>query len=1293
MRMSVAFLRSIGLPLLGLAALAGCGNLSGPPGASMSAQQVSVSVIQGEQVSDTLTITPQNGLAAQVDLNYTVYNSSGQQVNGFTFTPTSVQLSGTTQVTPSVTVASDVPTGTYTVKVQGSAGDAHFSAQFKVLVTPASATISSFTASSAAALGSSTALDLGFLTQPTDVTLNWQATNATGYQLAVSPSKGITGIPTQTISAQTNQETVTLPASTSASDVVYTFTLTADGPGGSSAAVNQTLTVTVGPYPAPAISSFMASLTTLPPSAETTTTPVTAQPVVLSWNASNAASYDLALSGSGSAKTSGVSAVSGVSGSAPWTLSASATSATFTFPPNTTSQNAVYTFTLTALGIDGNANATSSVSVTVAPVTTGTITVALSGIPTTLSSGNLPQIALSGPSSYSQTLSDISSQSFSGLTPGNYTLSAPGFTGVSGNKYTAALAGGTVGSGSETLTVSAAQTTDATIAYTTQTTALNLGFVQPSLISSYAKGLEEVQISGGGLTAPLLVGPSSSEPVFLPASSSAQTYTLTAGTLRGGSFYAGEVLGKIFEFQGALSNSSLSVTAGGSYSDTATYQAVTTAATVTVSGLNSVSSANLPTVVFSGPSGASFTYGTGNFSGPVAPASGSSLYAYLAPGNWQLQAPNFKDQYGNLYSAVVHPSGQTSLTADNITPFSATYSTQQGQLVIQSASSSALPSGTAAVVVVSSGGTTYPGISGVGSFNVPAASSGTSYTITPQPITAGGYSYTAQPVSVVVPNGGTVTASVNYQPATGNLDLNVSGLPTGLSSGQQAAVNAQVTVASGTTSDSQTLSDSTAQLSFTGLPASSSGVAYSLTAAPFQVPYSAALDSVAYLPTITTPVTVTAGQTATDTLSYAAQALALSAVSPTTVTLPAGGTADQSVTLVWTAANVESYSFSAGPSSGVQFGQLTSTSVKGQYEVTVSLPPNDTTMAATYQLTVTADGAGGQTASLNYSVSVSQLGGLDVSLTIPSAITSGVTYSLVGPTDLGLPTPPTLASSSDALGTSTIYSSSAVLPGTYQLIVTYQPISTYVVQASPTSGSPSGGNYIIDLTVTAGNTTSETVSYAPVSPLTGSATLSVSGLPSSLLEPAPNVTLDNSSGKTVGETSSGNTVNPILVNFLAPGTYTLNAQNYTDQYGNVYNATLTPSSATVSAQTTTAFAATYATQTGQLIVGSNTCNADTFTLYLGTSYPSNPILADFYGRSVGSEGTYHLGVSSSTTATSYEIVVSSNVYFAYTATTASGTNSGQLSCQSSLTYPPVTACVFPVYQGGSTTVYVGSSPQ
>jgi alpha-amylase len=74
------------------------------------------------------------------------------------------------------------------------------------------------------------------------VTLNWQASNASGYTLSVQPAAGVTGMPSGTITVTTAQ--VGLPANDAASAQTYTFTLTASGAVGSPAAT-ATAAVTV----------------------------------------------------------------------------------------------------------------------------------------------------------------------------------------------------------------------------------------------------------------------------------------------------------------------------------------------------------------------------------------------------------------------------------------------------------------------------------------------------------------------------------------------------------------------------------------------------------------------------------------------------------------------------------------------------------------------------------------------------------------------------------------------------------------------------------------------------------------------------------------------------------------------------------------------------------------------------------------------------------------------------------------------------------------------------------------
>jgi hypothetical protein len=192
-------------------------------------------VAQGSSVQDTLSLTPSNGLSGTVALSEQVTNASGQSASGFSFSPSSFTLNGSSaqQLQASVQVGGTVPPGTYQVQVTASEGGASAKADFQVVVQDATASLSGFGASPNPAPNTGG-----------KVTLSWSAQLATQYQLSVSPT--LTLSPASFSSSVTSTQ-VTLPPNTTALPETYTFTLKADGQNAQVPVTEKTLGVTVDP--------------------------------------------------------------------------------------------------------------------------------------------------------------------------------------------------------------------------------------------------------------------------------------------------------------------------------------------------------------------------------------------------------------------------------------------------------------------------------------------------------------------------------------------------------------------------------------------------------------------------------------------------------------------------------------------------------------------------------------------------------------------------------------------------------------------------------------------------------------------------------------------------------------------------------------------------------------------------------------------------------------------------------------------------------------------------------------
>nr|WP_277621382.1 endo alpha-1,4 polygalactosaminidase [Thermus arciformis] len=92
------------------------------PSFALALDPTSLSVQQGDQGQVTLTLTPQNGFTGTVALS--LVNGQDQVPQGLSLSSTSVQVTGSSPVNQALTLtaSSTTPTGTYRIKVRGTAG-------------------------------------------------------------------------------------------------------------------------------------------------------------------------------------------------------------------------------------------------------------------------------------------------------------------------------------------------------------------------------------------------------------------------------------------------------------------------------------------------------------------------------------------------------------------------------------------------------------------------------------------------------------------------------------------------------------------------------------------------------------------------------------------------------------------------------------------------------------------------------------------------------------------------------------------------------------------------------------------------------------------------------------------------------------------------------------------------------------------------------------------------------------------------------------------------------------------
>ncbi|WP_157202932.1 hypothetical protein [Calidithermus chliarophilus] len=309
-----------------------------------------------------------------------------------------------------------------------------------------------------------------------------------------------------------------------------------------------------------------------------------------------------------------------------------------------------------------------------------------------------------------------------------------------------------------------------------------------------------------------------------------------------------------YTYSGSPSSTSVKVEGGKQAEVTVTYQASTGGLSVSVAGLPDGAS---PEITVTGPSG---------FSQKVAT---STTLTGLVPGQYSISAADVSVG-GYTYVASVDPATVT-VTAGVTATSQVTYGAGDGKLTVRV---SGIPGGASATVAVSKVGggfsqnLTFSG-NGSQSLVVPVGQ----YNIAANPFTVGADTYagTVSESPVTVTGASTKEVTVSYGTNSGSLQVNISGLPSG--SGEPVTVSGP----SGTFTlgSSQTL---------TGLAVGS----YTVTAA------NVSKDGSTYAGTVTTsPVTVSAGATASVSISYAAISGRLVV---TIAGLPGGANANVTVT-------------------------------------------------------------------------------------------------------------------------------------------------------------------------------------------------------------------------------------------------------------------------------------------------------------------------------------------------------------------------------------------------------------
>jgi len=204
------------------------------PGFSLSASPTSVSVVQGNSGTSTITSSVTGGFSSSISLS-----ASGQPTGvSVGFSPTSITGAGTSTMT--MTVASSTATGTYTITVSGKSGSttetttvsltvtAQASPNFTISASPTSVSVvqgnnGTSTITTTVSGGFNSAIGLSASGQPTGVTVSFNPTPI------AAPGSGTS--------------TMTMAVGSTTATGTYTITVTGTG-GGTTHTATVSLTVT-----------------------------------------------------------------------------------------------------------------------------------------------------------------------------------------------------------------------------------------------------------------------------------------------------------------------------------------------------------------------------------------------------------------------------------------------------------------------------------------------------------------------------------------------------------------------------------------------------------------------------------------------------------------------------------------------------------------------------------------------------------------------------------------------------------------------------------------------------------------------------------------------------------------------------------------------------------------------------------------------------------------------------------------------------------------------------------------
>ena len=425
-----------------------------PSGFSLSASPNTLTVVQGNQVSSTITITPANGFSGKVSLT-----ASGLPT-GVTaaFSPNPATSTSSLTLTASATAA----TGTSTVTITGTSGSLTDTTTITLTVTPPP----TFTLSASP--------NAVTLIQGSQATSTIAINGANGFNGSVSLTAS--GLPSGVTAAfspnpATSTSTLTLTATAKAATGNATITIT--GTSGSLTATT-TISLTVAPPPSFTIAANPATLSVVQGNQVTST--ITITPV----NGFNS-SVTLAASG----LPSGVTAA--------FTPNPATSTSTLTLTASTTAATGTATVTIT--GTSGSLTATTTISLSVTPPAGFTLSASPSSLTVFQGSQGASTITISAGSGFSGSVTLAASGLPSGVTAA---FSPNPATSTSTLTLTASA---TAATGSATITIKG------TSGSLTETTSISLTIAAPPSFSLSASPNSLTLFEGGQATSAITITP------------------------------------------------------------------------------------------------------------------------------------------------------------------------------------------------------------------------------------------------------------------------------------------------------------------------------------------------------------------------------------------------------------------------------------------------------------------------------------------------------------------------------------------------------------------------------------------------------------------------------------------------------------------------------------------------------------------------------------------------------------------------------------------------------------------